>query len=261
VEYVQVAFGWMIWRLTMITELTVDDLYSFKACPLHFKLKKDKIITSMNESDGLRSALETTISYFYYRLQDGYLLSMTELKEKFSSIWYGKMDIYDIKVDTNREKRAQELKAIGMLQHFHRQQKHDPDKIIAVNLDFRVPFGENFYVKGRIPIIRETPRGMEIVNYKTGHQKYDMFWQKTDMNITFQALGYQSMFKKEIDSICIQNLRAAQTVYVERKKKDYQRLYKSINMIRKSMDEGWYYPRESYMCDKCTGQSICMEWR
>lgn len=242
-------------------EMSISDLYEFKACSLKYKLTKiDKLTDKITENDGLREAIRSTISYFYYNLQEGKLLTMTDLKEKFGNIWYGKMGLYDIMHDGNRSKREKELKAIGMLHAFYRTQKYNPDKVIAVNLDFRVPFGNNFYVRGNIPLIRETPRGMEIVNFKTGHQKYDQFWQRTDMELTLQAMGFESLFKKEVDSICINNLHAGTLIFPTRKRKDYKRLYKTIEMVRKSIDEGWFYPKESYHCDKCPVKNICMEW-
>lgn len=235
-------------------EITVQDLYNFKQCPLRYKLGTE-------EPDGLREALLSTISYYYYNLWDGKQLTLTDLKEKFGSIWYGKMDLYDIKVDGDRKKRDQEIKAIGMLTSFHRQQKYSPDKVVAVNLDFRVPIGKDFFVRGKIPLIRETSRGMEIVNFKTGQQKYNEFWQRTDMDVTLQAMAFHGIYKKEADSIAAHILKDGQVYFLERKRSDYQRVYKSISMMKEAMDKGWFYPRESYLCDKCPVQNICMEWK
>lgn len=242
--------------------ITLNDLYEFKRCSLRYKLTKiDKVTQKMNSSDGLREAIQSTINYFYYNLQDGKLLSMTEIKEKFGSIWYGDMDLYDIKMNGKPEKRKKELEAIGMLQQLHRRQKYNQDEIVAVNLDFRVPFGKDLIVQDKIPLIRLTNAGYEIVNFKTGKQKYDEFWQRTDMGITLQAMAFDSMFKRPADRICVENLRTNQTFYVERKRKDYQRLYKSIRMMKKAMDEGWFYPNESFMCNNCPVKNICMEWK
>lgn len=243
-------------------EITVKELYDFKNCPLRYKFVHiNKIGDTLNKSEGLHAAIMSTLNYFYYKLQDGYVIPMTELKEKFSSIWYGTTKIYDILFEDRRKQKEEELNAIHMLQAFHRQQKYKPDQVVAVNLDFRVPFGNDFYVTGQIPVIRKTPNGLEIVNFKTGKRKYNEFWQKTDMEITLQAMAFHSIFKKEADSICVHHLRTGQSFYVERKKKDYQRLYKSIRMMKKTIDEKWFYPRESFMCDSCPARRTCMEWK
>jgi hypothetical protein len=243
-------------------EITVSELYEFKSCPLRYKFTKvDKTVSEITENDGLREAMRSTISYFYYQLYEGRLISFSELKEKFGSMWYGNLGLFEIKANSKKSQRDKELKAIGMLQSFYRKQKYAPDIVVAVNLDFRVPFGDNFFVRGTIPVIREMPIGMEVVNFKTGSQRYDEFWQATDMELTFQAMGYESIFKKEADSICVENLSGGKTIYPERRRKDYKRLYKSITMMKKTIDEGWYYPRESYHCDQCPAQNLCMEWR
>jgi CRISPR/Cas system-associated exonuclease Cas4 (RecB family) len=244
-------------------EITIDQLYEFKACSLRYKFMEiDKLPDiRITQNDGLRETILATISYFYINLHMGKFLGMEDLKQKFSSLWYDKNKIYNIQYDSKAAQRKKELDAIGMLATFHRQQTFNPDRVVAVNVDFRLPFGDNFYILGRIPVIRETPRGMEIVNFKTGTNKPDEFWQRTDMGLTFQALAFHSMFKKEADSMVLHHLKTGTPIYVERKKRDYQRLYKSIQMMKKTMDEGWYYPREGYHCDSCPAKNYCMEWR
>jgi hypothetical protein len=246
----------------MVMEITVDQLYEYKACPLRYRFMEiDKLPIKITTNDGLREAIKTTISYFYLHLHQGKFLSIEDLKNKFGSIWYDRNKIYDIQFDDKQAQRKKELAAIEMLAIFHRQQKFNPDHVIAVNVDFRVQISEDFYVKGHIPVIRKTSRGMEIVNFKTSPQRPDEFWQRTDMGLTLQAIGFHSIFKKEADSICLHHLKTGTPYYTERKKKDYQRLYKSVMMMKKTMDEGWYYPRESYHCDSCPAKSYCMEWR
>jgi hypothetical protein len=242
-------------------EITVDELYEFKACPLRSKLIRDGLPVQQTENDGLREAVKATINYFYMNLHQGKLIGMEDMMQKFTSIWYDKNDILDIKFDGKQSKRKKELQAFEMLAIFHRQQKFNPDKTLAVNVEFRIPIADDFFVTGNIPVIRETMRGLEIVNFKTGNTKQDEFWNRTDMALTLQAIGFHSMFKREADSICLHYLRTGNPVYTMRKQKDYQRLYKSLRMMKKTMDEGWYYPRESYHCDTCPAKSICMEWR
>lgn len=254
-----IAIGW---EMPIMIELTLSDLYEFKRCSLRFKLTKlDRLSQTVDSKDGLREAIYSTLNYFYYSLQDGKYVTMTELKEKFSSIWYGDTDLYDIQINSRKEQRKKELEALGMLQQAYRRQQRSEGEIVSVNLAFRVPFGKDFIIKDQIPLIMETPSGHEIVNFKVGVQKYDEFWQRTDMGITLQAIAYDSMFKKEAANIRVENLRSKQTFFVDRKRSDYQRLYKSVKMMKKAMDEGWYYPNESFMCRSCPVKDICMEWR
>lgn len=243
-------------------EITVGDLYDFKSCPLRFKFTKmDKVVKEITTNDGIREALQSVLNYYYFHLQQGEQVTLTELKEKFSSIWYGNLDIYDIYVGDNRQKRKLELDAIGMLNTFYRQQQYTPDYVLASNVDFRVPFGDHFFVKGNLPVVRDTPRGVELAIYKMGRHKYDEFWQKTDMGITLMAMAYQSMYKQEIQSIAVHVLRDGSTHYVSRRKQDYKRLMKTVTMVKESIDKGWLYPRETFACNKCPAQGLCMEWR
>ncbi len=243
-------------------EITVGDLYDFKACPLRFKLSKmDKVVKEITSNDGIRESLQSVLNYYYFHLQQGSQVPLSELKEKFSSIWYGNLDIFDIYIPDNREKRKKEMEAIGMLNTFYRQQRYEPDFVLASNLDFRVPFGDDFYVRGNLPVVRDTPRGVELAIFKMGKHKYDEFWQKTDMGLTLMAMAYQSIYKQEIQSIAVHVLRDGSTLYVERKRKDYQRLMKTVNFVKESIKNGWLYPRETLACGKCPAQKLCMEWR
>lgn len=243
-------------------ELTVSDLYDFKSCPLRFKYTKiDKVCKEITTNDGIRESLQSVLNYYYFHLQGGVQTPLSELKEKFSSIWYGNIDIYDIYIGGKPEQRKKELEAIGMLNMFYRQQEYTPDYVLASNLDFRVPFGGDLFVRGTIPVVRDTPRGVEIAVHKMGKHKYDEFWQKTDMGLTLIAMAYQSMFKQQINSIAVHSLHDGKIHYVQRKSSDYKRLIKTVNMVKESIEKGWLYPRETFACDKCPAKNLCMEWR
>lgn len=243
-------------------EITVSDLYEFKSCPLRWKLTHlDKVCKPITTNDGIRETIQTVLNYYYFHLQNGTQLTISDLKEKFSSIWYKELDLYDIQINSKADQRKKELEAVGMLNTFYRSQKYAPDKVIAANLDFRIPFKDNFFVKGNIPVIRDSPRGMEIAIFKTGKHKYDEFWQQTDMGLTLMAMAFESMFKQEADSIAVHVLFEGTTHYIQRKRTDYKRLNKTIKMIRESIKQGWMYPRETYACNKCPAKKLCMEWR
>jgi len=224
-------------------------------------MKIDKVCNELTTNDGIREALQSVINYYYFHLQQGQQLPLSALKEKFSSIWHGNLDLYDIYIPDKRNKRKKELEAIGMLNNFYMKQRNEPDLVIASNLDFRIPFGTDFFVKGNIPAIRETSAGIEIVVYKMGKHKYDEFWQKTDMGLTLMAMAYESMFKQEVDSIAVHVLSSGQVHHIHRKKEDYKRLVKTIRMVRESIEKKWLYPRETYACEKCPARDLCMEWR
>ncbi len=244
-------------------EITIDQIYEFKACPLRYKLTEvDKVKkVFLNESNSLRKVILATLSYFYVNLHQGDLLSLEALKEKFTSLWYDKSKLLKIKFDDNENARKKELAAFSMLASFHRRQRFHPDKTVGVNVDFRIPIANDFFITGRIPVIRENSRGTEIVNFKTSTKRPTQFFMKTDMSITAQAIAYHSLFKREPDSIIMHHLKTAADLPVERVKQDYKRLYKSAQMMKKAMDEGWYYPLEGFHCDNCPVQNLCMEWR
>lgn len=242
-------------------EITIDQLYEFKSCSLRYKfMHLDKLPVQKSANDSLRESLLTTIAYFYFNLQEGKLVTLEDIKQKFTSLFYDKDKIFDIMYDDKGGRRKKELDAFSMLATFYRQQYYNPDKVVGVNVAFRVKIDEQFFVRGNIPLLRETVRGVEMVNFKTSNTKPDEFWQRTDMSLTLQAIGYHSMYKREADSICLHQLKQSLPIYVNRKKKDYHRLYKSAKMMKKAMDEGWYYPRESYSCDACPAKPYCMEW-
>lgn len=248
-------------EVNKMIEMTVSDLYAFKQCPLRYKLAHiDKLIRQLSRNDGIRESMKSTISYYFHQRMEGEEPGENELKEKLSNMWFGEMGLFDIKFNDNYKKREEFLKAAGMLNYFYRQEKNNQDKIIAVNLDFRIPFDNGFSIKGVIPLIRKNTRGYEIVIHKTGRQKYDEFWQNTDMEVTLIAMAFESIFKQPVDSIMVRNLYSAQTFFVYRQKKDYRRLNKTIKMVQKSIEKGWFYPCESYGCAKCPVKKYCTEW-
>lgn len=242
-------------------ELTVSDLYDFKSCPLRFKLTKmDKVVKEISKNDGIREAIQSVINFYYFHLQQGEQLPLRDLTAKLSQIWNDNIDIYDIYIPDNKVKRKMELDAIGMLNTFYRQQNIKPDYVLSSNQEFRVPFGDNLSVRGNIPVIRDTLRGVEIAVFKTGNHKYDEFWRRTDMGITLMAMAYQSMYGRQIDSIAIHTLRDGSTHFVQRTKADYKRLIKSVKLVKASIEQGLLFPRETIACGSCPAKQICMEW-
>lgn len=243
-------------------EITVGDLYDFKSCSLRYKYTNvDKVVKTITTNDGIRESMQSVLNYYYFHLAAGEQVTLTALKEKFSSIWNGHIDIYDIYLGNKNDKRRKELEAISMLNNFYRQQQYLPDHVLASNQDFRVPFGDNFFVRGNLPVLRDTARGVELAVFKMGKHKYDEFWQQTDMGLTLMAMAYQSLYKQEIDSIAVHTLRDGQTIYVSRKRSDYPRLIKTVKMVKESIEKGWYYPRETIGCQKCPAKDLCMGWR
>lgn len=243
-------------------EITVGDLYDFKSCSLRYKYTEiDKVVKKITANDGVRESVQSVLNYYYFHLQMGEQLPLSALKEKFSAIWSGELNIYDIHTSNTADKRKKEIEAFGMLNTFYRQQIHKPDHVLAANQDFRIPFGDEFYVRGNLPVLRDTPRGIELAVFKMGKHKYDEFWQKTDMGLTLMAMAYHSMYKKEIDSIAVHTLRDGQTIYVSRKRSDYARLNKTVKMVKESIEKRWFYPRETVGCQKCPAKQLCMGWK
>jgi hypothetical protein len=244
-------------------EIKIEDLYEFKTCPLRYKLLNiDKVKTEKDKTvnDGFRESIQTTLNYFYIHLKENKLLSNEKLKQKFISIWNEKVDLYKINFDNYQTKKKKELEGVGLLNFFHRQQSYLADEVIDVNVDFRIPFENEVYIKGKIPLVRKTTRGNEIVNFKISEHAQDDFWVKTDMGLTLQSIGYHGIYGQPADSMCLHYLKTGTMVFTDRKKEEYQRLYKSIKMLIETYKQGWFFPRETYSCERCPVKEICINW-
>ncbi|PVC63347.1 hypothetical protein C2I27_22820 [Priestia megaterium] len=69
-------------------EITVGDLYDFKSCPLRWKYTHlDKVVKKITTNDGIRESIQSVLNFYYFHLQQGEQLTLTDLKK--SSVAFG----------------------------------------------------------------------------------------------------------------------------------------------------------------------------
>lgn len=243
-----------------MVELHIKELYDLFTCPLKYKLKHidhlDTIKSDPNET--IKHAAYETLNRMFQDLQDGKPVSLDELKRTYSSL-LNRRGIHPV-MDDNPKQRERELEVFQGIHNLFRMMQYQPDKIIAVNVKFRLSFGKDFFVTGEIPLIRESGGIMEIINFKTGKYYTDEFLHRTNMLFTMQAIAYQSIYKKPVDRIGIYFLRKGKFTFTKRTTSDYKRLYKKINVLKQYIKHGWYVPHESLACSGCEMKEICKEW-
>jgi hypothetical protein len=248
-------------------ELTAADLYQIRHCGLQYFLMKHSHKTAAKSNiERVREIVTASINYYYQQLEAGQVLSFKELQFKFLSIWNRNKDLTNpvtIKTKIEGATRTQYKKTgLRFLDHFYRRQELHVDQIIARQVGFRVPIVTGqFYIKGSIPYITETPNGkISIINYRMGTKKYDTFWQKTDLDITLQAYAYQSIFKKQPDNIFVHQLYSDTYAYLKRGKTDFRRMIKIIKNVKQLIDTGNFFPNEGFLCSSCPVRSLCANW-
>lgn len=243
-------------------EMTAKELYLFKECPLkyHFKVNQKETV-EMSRHDKAKEALQATIRFFYFHMIQEKEIEYDQLKKKFSSVFYKNSSGFDITEPKKPNERERDMKYIDMLHKFFMSQKYTPDLVKESQLEYRIPFGHDFFVKGTIPVIRVGQEGEEIVHHSLSSKKPTDFWLETDMDLTLQAMAYHSIFGEPVDKIIIRHLPSGEVYETRRTKDQYKRVYKTIKMMKKSIENEWFFPRESPLCNTCMVQDLCMKWR
>lgn len=240
-------------------EVDLKNLYDFKNCPARYHLTEMGKVTRKAEKDIVRETFMSVIRYFYLQLQDGYLMTYEELKQRTSRA-IANMKDYSLLDPKNKKQRERELMIIKLIQVFYAHEHSLEQKIIGVDTQFKMPFSHEFAIKDSIPLIRKIEDNItELVVFKTGRNYINTFWLETDISISLYAMAYQSLFQKPVDRICVYHVPSETVFITHRKPRSYKRFLRSVNLMKDAIAKDGYYTRESMLCETCPARYACLE--
>lgn len=260
-------------------ELTLDQIHTYLQCPTtyYFKYVQGE---AEEESESIRykKTLHKTIDYFYYNLMNGRMVSLKQMKDKFSALWVESgeaaltLENHILKerkpIEAGRpeaERRrtskrvVQGMEAIHNFYHFNKEKHGIP---IAVNHDFRVPIG-GVTVTGKFELIRETldnsspNRFIEIVDFKTGTEATDLFLVRNDLNLSVMSYAFRNLFQAREDRLTYNYLKSGKEIYTGRGEKEFRRMQATIEGVAEGIANQRFYPRQTFMCKSCPFKKVC----
>lgn len=259
-------------------ELHVDQLHAYLHCPIKYRFEHVNNLDA-EKSQGVlfKEAVHRAILSFYYTLMGGVVLTPSQMKDKWATIWgqmsKEKKDLGDFlltpkphyypTVKKSRETDKYLMQGFEMVHNFHHFNKDNPGTPIAVDLEYRVPIG-GITLVGKFELIREMvdkslgTRFIEIVDFKTGNENtVDPFTLKNDINMTIASYAFRNLFQAKEDRINYHFLKTGKEVYTSRNENDFKRLEAIVRGVAKGIAEQHFYPRQTFMCKSCPFVDTC----
>lgn len=262
-------------------EYKLEEFLSFMDCPLQHDflfnknvLKKDSTMLNVNlKTKSYNEAIETTIAYYYSQKMLGEVILLKGMYSKFQNTFYSlvgyegektvfERDIYETKHRVNMDKKRFLHKGWETIKIFYDNAESQPQAIIAHNYPFKIPFGD-IVITGKIELIREvqeknSPRkNIELVCYSTSQRVPDEFQINHDLYTTFMHYAFNYIFKESPDRIVLSYIAKDSELYIYRNKKEYNRLFASIEYFQSNINNGKIFPRQGINCNACPVKEYC----
>ena len=231
--------------------LTEQQLYDYMNCPLLYYLKyRSKI--NIPEHITMHRHIITVMKYFLNRLHEGTISTLKELQRKWDGICKNEKNGIDRKHNI-----AGWEKIVKFAQWAQKNQ-------IAVG-DVNVPYSinvQNVTLKGNIEQILVNPntRKIELFFPNFTEKEFTQYSLDTNLKYTIDAYAFRQLFKDSVNGIHIYSAKLDKDYYTYRNDKDFAKLKTTIYNIGNSIQNNYFYGRESVLCESCPGKAYCKYW-
>lgn len=249
-------------------ELSMEDLYLFKQCPLRWRLSKTELhMRERTKKEELADKAKEMIQWYYTRRMEGLLPSYDQVKRHFSDLLYGG------KIDSRQVMRMQRVKPErgdivnmeqklikGVLEMVGRDRAKEAT-VVAVSKKYRVKISDTLYLTGEIPVVRDVEGQIELVWVKTSFSDASEFYYLTDMGLTFLQLAWNSVKKQPAQRVVVFDAVSGKERAVIRSREDYKRLVEIAKMTEAMIRQNLIMPREQKGCNSCPKRMLCAQWK
>ena len=249
-------------------ELTMEDLYKLKHCPMRWKLEQiHKETPPMTEKERISENAKATIQWYYMQRMNGMHPTYAQVKERFGTLHFGRLSLDEIKQSSRVKPRRghevnMEQKVMKGILTLVGQEISQENEILAVGQRYRVKVSDSLTLVGDIPVVRRTKRGeVELVWLATSFAASgNPFFDLTDMGLTFMQLAWSSVQGRTADNIRVFDCVTGKERHIRRTRKDFKRLTTIAKSYEQIIRQNLIMPREQNGCTSCPKKNLCAQW-
>lgn len=247
-------------------EITIQQLQDYMYCPKLYKLchiDKKSRSRDANIQMHFDNCMKQTGYYFFYRIQDGTVLSLKEFRRRFGELYIGNRTMAQTALlDRSHRNLARilEKRAINMLNNFYDKYSEDYGVPILINKEYQLKIGKTI-LKGQIPIIRENSnKQIEILHFYVDSNMYRKYAlpiiTKYDIPITASSLAFEKIYKTSQQHVCY-GMYSGKEMKVNKDKKDYDSFCNTVKSVSTAIENELFYPILNNNCINCAYNKIC----
>lgn len=238
----------------MIYNMTLQQLMDYMSCPVYYSFKYAKNQMYIDQTPTFSKLLNRVISGFCIQLMGGKVMRLDIMKRKWDMLCKQNLEVIN-------SSKARE--GMARLYKFYLWAQKEELRIADVGSEYIIKFntdsGNQIHLHGSLGIIavnsNDTPESL-IFSYQNAFPDEASF--DTRMDITFDHLGFKSVYHQRLFGTKIHHLRSGHDFFTTRDNEDeYPRLQKIVNNVHKAIKYKIWYPHESPMCQKCKVKNFC----
>lgn len=243
-------------NITKIDFLSVSQIETFEACPLHYKLKYIyKLPSALNASTSFGISIHGAIKNIYQVLETGEKLNDDLIVNTLKSNWIEEGFL---------EKEHKKLffdKGLNYLKGYFENKLNIKIKPLFLEEKFVVKLNDNLKIGGTIDRIDELDGGkIEIIDYKTAEKVPDQKEVDKNLQLSFYAIAASSLYNKKPEDIILSlyYFEGQQKITTMRTSEDLEVVKEKIFDIRKEMENSDFKCAGSFICQNfCEYPSFC----
>lgn len=249
-------------------ELSMEDLYVFKHCPLRWRLSNvEGPLKEKTRKEEVAEHAKEIIQWYHMKRMDEEFPSFETVKRKFGEMLYGgrygkKEILKSQRIEGERGNVVNmEQKLIKGVLEMVARENNKPSHIVSVSKRYRVKVSDTLYITGEIPVVRDRDGQIELVWVKTSFAETNEFYYRTDMGLTFLQLAWNSVQKRPAQRVVVFDAVSGKERAVVRGREDYQRLVEVAKMTEAMIRQNLIMPREQRGCNTCPKRALCAQWK
>lgn len=249
-------------------EITLEQIREFNICPMIYKFKYLMKIDRQQESTEreYHEAMRKSIMFFYYQVLNGKQPTLEQLRQKFGSLFYKGMSAQDIMAKSTMDSNlnALNLQGVKTLTSFYERESRKKFVPIAVDMDVRVPIGDNFLLL-TIDLIREMKyeerQLVEVVRFTNTQKKVDTFYVNHNVQLTAYSYAFRKLFQTSENRLIIQHMKSGKEFFTVRKDPEFRRLEAMTTGVCGAIQRNEFYPVHNHQCNSCAYRDVCDKYK
>lgn len=231
--------------------ITEKQFFTYIECPVKYDLMFNKGIQC--ETVDMKDILQKCVNGFFLEMITKMKApSLNTLTRKFDSSMkkYGDMFNDKKKVDS-----------LFLLRNFYNWACDNRIVVVSLNEPYVITTDNNNVLEGICSPVAYNENGRyEVIKNNFSQRQYDDRIAPMLMKNSIDVMACSNNADEKISAVRINHVRTGKELKICPTLNDNNRLLKSIDGVCSSIENGIFYARDGFACEKCSYKNICRGW-
>lgn len=242
--------------------ISVSQIKTYLRCPLEYRFRYiDGLYVPQSGAITLGKSVHRALEYnFRQKIDSGKDAPLKDIVDVFNDAYDHLLEDTELEQGENAENLRREGMRLLSLYHATIAPGIYP---AVVEEPFETELeGIDIPLAGIMDLV---DRSGVIVDHKTAKRSYSSDAVQRDLQLTTYALAYRKMHGKQekgvrLDVMIRGRETRIQTLHGERSERQIERHARLIGEVVRAIEQGIFYPNESYYCGICRYRTFCERW-